>query len=52
MNDNQELAVAGHTNNQEALFGGGVVRIRNRDGKRVAKHSARISLRDAKHIAV
>jgi hypothetical protein len=36
MNDNQELALAGHTNDQDALFAGGLVRVRNRDGKRVA----------------
>jgi hypothetical protein len=41
MNDNQELPHAGHANDQEALFGSGVVRVRNRDGKRVAKHSTR-----------
>jgi hypothetical protein len=52
MNDNQELPLAGHANEDEALFASGVVRVRNRDGKRVAKHSTRFIKSDVVLLAV
>ena len=52
MNDNQELALAGHTYDQKALVASGVVRVRNCDGKRVPKHSTRIGKSDVVFPAV
>jgi len=42
MNHDQEASLAGHPEDHETLFGGGVVRVRNRNRKRVAKNGARL----------
>src|ERR1039457_5107178 len=47
MNHNQQASLAGHYDDDEALFVNGVIRVGNRDGKRVVEDGGRLRESDA-----